>query len=436
MVTRQSYDFRTAAALAVLALCCLPAGPIARVGEAAEAASLLEQAKLFESGKQYADAIESYREYLAVQPENDEVRGALARLLAWQDRFEESEQLYKDILTRHPGDREVQTGLARVLSWQKRFPEARVLYETLLHEAPDDVEARRGLGDVLLWSGSPKEALAQYEAVQAVAPNGDVARQVERIKQDLYASPRAPVGLPAGRLRLPYRDYFKAGYSHYSYTKGVPNERDGLFEAAKSFGDKTLIGRIEPLNRFGAHDTPVSAEFYSPLWARAWGYLAGQATINPNFAPNYSVTGEAAQGLGGVHASLAKVELTFGYKRLLYKKDHIDLLTPGINIYLPFDLWITEKIYVVPDTGAITLSSQLTWRPADRVQVSVSGGFGTSGERIVATQDFTRVGSRTVQGGFMFPISEKFSGEAMGYYEDRGALYVRRGGTFNLIYHW
>ena len=77
-----------------------------------------------------------------------------------------------------------------------------------------------------------------------------------------------------------------------------------------------------------------------------------------------------------------------------------------------------------------------TRRPTDRLQLFASGGFGTSGERIVAAQDFTRVPSRIIQGGAIFPISERFSGEVVGYYEDRSTLYVRRGVSFNLIWHW
>jgi YaiO family outer membrane protein len=423
------------ATLPIVASAWLLTGSTASWG-ATEWQALLQQARTFEAEKQYGEATEAYRAYLNARPDDDEARGALAKLLSWQELYEESEQLYRDILARHPGDREIRTALGRVLSWEKRYAESLALYEDILREAPDNLDARRGLADVLYWSGRTKEALYHYERCQAAVPDVEVARQIERIRTESNASPRAPVGPAVGQLRLPYRDYFKAGYSHYSYTKGIPDERDVLIEGAKSFGDKTLIARVEPLNRFGSHDTPVSAEFYSPLWERAWGYVAGQATVNPSFAPNYSVTGEAVQGMGRVHESLSRLELAFGYRRLLYKKDNVDLLTPGLNIYLPFNLWITEKIYYVPETGAITLSSQLTWRPADRLQLFMSGGFGTSGERIVATQDFTRVRSRTFQGGVIFPLSEKFSGEAVGYYEDRGILYVRRGGTFNLIYHW
>jgi YaiO family outer membrane protein len=130
------------------------------------------------------------------------------------------------------------------------------------------------------------------------------------------------------------------------------------------------------------------------------------------------------------------LEVSFGYRRLSYKTDDIDLLMPGITVFLPFNLWITEKLYYVPDTGAMTLASRVTWRPTNRLQLFASGSFGTSGERIVATQDVARVSSRAFQGGITLPITERISLEATGYYEDRGTLYVRRGGSFSIIYHW
>ena len=306
----------------------------------------------------------------------------------------------------------------------------------MLQAEPTQIEARRGLAEVAHWRGDRSEALQRYEALLADTHDPAIEQQIQAVKSELLVSPRAAVGQGLAGLRLPYRDYAKIGYGHYAYTKNQPDERDLLFELAKPLGNQTLVLRVEPINRFGFHDTPMSAELYSPLWSRAWGYIAGQATVNPHFSPNYSFVGEVAQGLGGLHSSLAPFEVSFGYRRLNYKQDDIDLLMPGLTIFLPFNLWLTEKVYLIPNTGAVTLASQLTWRPADRLQFFASGSFGTSGERIVAAQDFTRVGSRTIQGGVTFPINERFSAETSGYYEDRGFLYVRRGGNFNLIYHW
>jgi YaiO family outer membrane protein len=237
-------------------------------------------------------------------------------------------------------------------------------------------------------------------------------------------------------VRLPYRDYLKLGYGQFSYSRGISGERDILIEVSKSIGAHTLVARVEPINRFGFHDTPVSAELYSPLWRRAWGYVAAQGTMNPQFSPNYSIVGELSQGLGIAHPALSMFEVSFGYRRLSYKTDDIDLLMPGLTVFLPFNVWVTEKLYYVPDTGALTLASRVTWRPTNRLQLFASGSFGTSGERIVATQDLTRMSSHTFQGGVTFPVTERISLEATGYYEDRGTLYVRRGGSFSILYHW
>ena len=404
--------------------------------EARATSGAMERATRFEVAKQYREAEAVYREVLQQYPGNDEIRSALARVLSWQGAHAEAATLYREVLAHHPEDQDIRVALAQVLSWQKQFDDAHRLYEQVLEADPKQIEARRGLAEVAHWRGNRSEALQRYEALLAETQDPDIEQRLRAVKSELLVSPRAAVGQGLTGLRLPYRDYAKIGYGHYSYTKNQPDERDLLFEIAKPFGNQTLVLRAEPINRFGFHDTPVSAELYSPLWRRAWGYVAAQGTINPHFSPNYSFVGEVAQGLGGLHASLAPFEVSFGYRRLNYKQDDIDLLMPGVTIFLPFNLWLTEKVYLIPNTGAVTLSSQLTWRPTDRLQFFASGSFGTSGERIVAAQDFTRVGSRTIQGGVTFPITERFSAEASGYYEDRGFLYIRRGGNLSLIYHW
>ncbi|THJ20077.1 MAG: tetratricopeptide repeat protein [Nitrospira sp. CG24D] len=402
----------------------------------ADARQILESGHQLELARRYDEAVALYRGGLRRYPENDEVRSALARVLSWQGAHSEATSLYREVLARHPKDQDIRVALAQVLSWQKQFPESQTLYEQVVREEPHHKEARRGLAEVAHWQGNRTEALTRYEALVAETHDPEIEQQLRNVQSELLVSPRAAVGQGLTGLCLPYRDYAKLGYGHYSYTKGIPDERDLLFEVAKPIGDQTLVVRAEPINRFGAHDTPLSAELYSPLWKRAWGYVGAQGTVNPQFAPNYSFVGEMAQGLGGVHAALAPFEVSFGYRRLNYKQDDIDLLMPGLTVFLPFNLWLTEKVYLIPTTGAFTLSSQLTWRPTERVQVFASGSFGTSGERIVAAQDFTRVQSRTLQGGVTFPVNDRFSVEASGYYEDRGVLYIRRGGNLSLLYHW
>lgn len=403
---------------------------------ATERTERMAKAQVFEQNGAYKEAITAYQQILATYPADDDIRGNLARALARDRQFEQAAALYRDILTRHPSDRDIQIGLARVLSWNKQYDSAIQLFREILQQDSTNQEALGGLADTLFWSGATREAGEHYTRLYQLTGDEAVAARLRDVTALLETSPQAPLGLRDSTIRLPFRDYLKVGYGQFSYSRGIRDERDVLIEVAKSIGAQTLIARVEPINRFGFHDTMLSAEAYSPLWHRAWGYVAAQGTVNPDFTPKYSFVGDATQGLGILHPLLTVFEASFGYRYLSYKTDDIHLLSPGLTIFLPFNLWLTEKLYYVPHTGAITLSSRLTWRPTNRFQVFVSGSFGTSGERIVATQDITRVNSHTIQGGMVLPVADRISLEVTGYYEDRGVLYIRRGGSFNVIYHW
>jgi YaiO family outer membrane protein len=400
----------------------------------------LAQARAFADARQYEAAIVSYRAYLEARPEDDEARGALARLLSWQGAYDEAVALYEDILTRHPVDLEVRTALARVKSWQQRFAEARRLYEAVLEENPQDHDARRGLADTLYWSGDYTLALQHYEAVFAATADPEVAQRIAAVKaeQARVASPPpgSPLDATAKAPTLPYRDYFKIGYSAFAYTNDIETEQNWLLEAAKPLGPRTLIGRVEILQRFGALDAAFSGEFYSPLWPKAWGYVEASVGIDPTFVSRWAVGTEAFQGLGIVHATLSSLELSFGYRHLSFEDSEVNLLIPGLTVYLPFNLWLTEKVYYVPDTDALTLSSQLTWRATERLQVFVAGAFGTASERISAEQDIVSTSTVAIQGGLTFPLSQKLAAEVAGYYEDRQDQYRRGGGIVNLLWHW
>ena len=497
---------------------------MATADEPVALSEMVERAHRLESTQRFNEAAAVYREVLARRPDDDEIRGRIARVLSWQGQFEAAGDLYRDILSRHPADTDIRVALARVLSWQQRFDESEQLYRAVLEEVPDSQEAKRGLADTLAWSGRLRDAGALYEDLYRERPEPELAKRIDAVKGALHASgqaalkqhvarareqawqgqydeaiaqyqavlqqdasnieaqqgladtfywsgryaealalyqavqartndpalpariqavnmelglsPRALVGRGAGGIALPFRDYLKIGYSHYTYTNRVPDEQSWLVEMAKPIGDMTLVGRIEPMRRFGQHDLPISAELYSPLWRSAWGYVGGGGASNAQFVSIWSMGGEVFQGLGPMSARLAPLEVSFGYRRMEYKAVGIDVLTPGVTVYLPGNIWITEKLSYVPAQGAMTLFSRVTWRPRERLQVYVSGGYGTAGERIVAAQDFARIRTVIGQGGMIFPITERFSGEVSGYYEDRGALYVRRGVTFNLLWHW
>lgn len=130
------------------------ASTLARTTDAPSTRMLREQAQQFEATQRYQEAIALYREMLRREPEQDDVRAALARLLSWQGSYAEAVDLYRDIIQRHPVDLDMRTALARVLSWKKQMTEARLLYDAVLREDPRHAEALQGFADVLLMGSS------------------------------------------------------------------------------------------------------------------------------------------------------------------------------------------------------------------------------------------------------------------------------------------
>ena len=78
-----------------------------------------------------------------------------------------------------------------------------------------------------------------------------------------------------------------------------------------------------------------------------------------------------------------------------------------------------QKPYSFPENDSCSVSSTLTWRATDQLQMFVSGTFGPAAERLCALQDFTRSDTHVLQGGVMFPLTRRVSAEVWGYYEDR-----------------
>ncbi|MBM4255853.1 MAG: tetratricopeptide repeat protein [Deltaproteobacteria bacterium] len=123
---------------------------------------LRSRAQTAAQAKHYEQATALYRQYLSLKPNDDEVRTALALVLAYSKQFAEATIVYKDILTRHPHDLDVQLALARVHAWQKQYAEARAIFEYVLRENPHYTEAKHSLADTLFWSGEDAAALPLY----------------------------------------------------------------------------------------------------------------------------------------------------------------------------------------------------------------------------------------------------------------------------------
>jgi tetratricopeptide (TPR) repeat protein len=93
-----------------------------------------------------ASALVIAEDRLGVHSDDLEARGWRARLLAWSDRWNESEIEYQSVLQSAPHDTDILVGLADLLSWQGRRAEAIVLLDQaiVIDAGRNDVQLRRG----------------------------------------------------------------------------------------------------------------------------------------------------------------------------------------------------------------------------------------------------------------------------------------------------
>ncbi|MGE0826936.1 MAG: YaiO family outer membrane beta-barrel protein [Candidatus Binatia bacterium] len=402
---------------------------------------LLSRAKTAEKERKYTLAIAAYQRYLTVKPQEDGVRTLLARALSWNGQYAEAETLYEEVLFRHPRDLDVQVALARVKSWQKQYIAAQALYEAVLRENPDYTEAKRGLADTLFWSGEDEAALQLYKEIVAVLPDPTLAQRSKMIEDHLASPEKAETEQLVVSVEDPPASAFslqrlRVGSGYFSYSNGISDERLFQLEATTRVRGKTIVGRVESIDRFGKRDISLSSEVYSPLWQQSWGYLSAGLSPNADITPRWALGGEVYQDLGAIHAGLSRFELSCGYRHLSFQDDEVDFLFPGVTMSLPYGLQLTEKVYLVPRKGSQSFVSRMSWQVSARWIFSLSASFGESGERLETIQDLVTVKTQSFSSGLEFPLTQRISGEVSYTYEDRANGYTRIGGAFNFIYWW
>ncbi len=88
-----------------------------------------------------------------------------------------AETLLKDIVEQNPSNDEAHFWLAKIQAWQGKFDESSVQYQKLLEKSPNNSDYQLGQAQVLVWSSKPKEALPILSRAQLANPaDSDIVR--------------------------------------------------------------------------------------------------------------------------------------------------------------------------------------------------------------------------------------------------------------------
>ena len=389
-------------------------------------------------------------------PGNPEALSMLARVLFWQRDFDRSIEVYQQILHQED-DPSIKAELEKVLVSKVlveaelmirrgETAEARRLLEELFNSGRERYESGYTLGMLYIRIREYEKARDIFKSLRALYPD-DVGFTALYIESLILNGDIGKANLELSRTGEKERDYIskeradlfyrvKKNYvclrgSLYDYTNGIKSETDLSLEISQRVREMTFVLWTESISRFGLHDDQVSLQVYSKLGekTRQWGYLALSFSPNADFLPKTTIGGEFYQGYKWV-------EFSAGYMRMNFREASVDILIPGLIIYLPYGLSLSERLYYVPRNGSVSLLSTLSYEPNHKFRGFYSISIGKSAERIMSIVDLVKLTT----------IANKLSGEyrltpswSLGVglsHEYRERLYNASGVTLFTKYWW
>jgi tetratricopeptide (TPR) repeat protein len=126
---------------------------------------------IYLSKKEFLKATEVLKKHLASDPDNHEARLRLARILSWEDKYDESLRVYDDLTSRSTS----LTGISRleaaeVASWAGNYKSSEARFRSLLADEPENADALVGLSKVYMWTDQRDREKETYRAILKINP--------------------------------------------------------------------------------------------------------------------------------------------------------------------------------------------------------------------------------------------------------------------------
>jgi YaiO family outer membrane protein len=396
-------------------------------------------------------------EMLRIYPGNQEFQSILARLYSWQGKYEDSVKLYQDILSKKYSP-EVKTELDKVIA-SKNLDDIKNLqsmvgpkeYEAKLREyyesGKDPYNSGYLLGMHYIEDRDFDKAAKVFEELQTRFPkdtnlkilyleslienkNYTVAR---KYYSDLKQEEEEEVAfIDRNRGDLEYKlhnNYFMLKGGYYLYPPNIQNEKELTLELSQGIGNFTLIPRYSNISRYGLNDNQLGLDLYSTLGSKRYGYVSFTASPDAQFLPVWTAGAEIFQGIDNF-------EFSFGYTRMNFQTSGVNILKPGVRVYLPLRTSIDEKLYYVPDNQAYSLLSTLNWEPSHIFSAFYTFGFGQLAERLTSSQDLSKLNSFSHTLGLRYRFMPELSINTEFLWTHREGLYDITGASVYTKYWW
>lgn len=406
------------------------------------AASAWQKAQAAADQQQWAEAQLQLEIRLRQQPKHEEARFLLARVLAWQAKYEQSVSLYKTLLHDRPNNADYLLGLAQVHFWQNRPHEAIPLLNRALKNAPK----YQAVWELLVRCLYAADEHGSAEKIQRQAaqrfPKGDWQRltppaivaapsPVIAAKPPAQAPTTVSVAQPTPVALSPYGNTVEVGGSFEKLDNNFASWNSAYFGAAHSFGQRSSIyGRLSQAQRFDMQDVSIMAGLTHPVSERWTLTIETDESPTYHFLPQWSLQGSAHYKMDYGFGAM------FGFRRAGYREQENNTGNIGLERYwgnfrFSYTLYISQ-LQTSPDTTFSHLG-QAAYYYGDRDYVGIAVGSGQQAVRLsperLANADTE---SYALQGQHWLTPEWALVYEAG--LNVQGASYTRRGASLGLRY--
>lgn len=237
---------------------------------------------------------------------------AAPRRMADEGHFAEAERLLRARLAERP-EPEARFLLARVLAWQGRFEAALEQYDRLLEAAPRNADYMLGKGQTLVWAGRPEAAVPLLQAAQELSPQDpEVLRPLIRALDASEATrPQARALQDEARTRFPGLSWnlvaerppsfeLETGVAYEALSGGIGDWRTAYVEGQQHLGARAnVFGAARLSERFALSDQQVSGGVAWPLYGPIGLLAEGSFSPTARVLPRYELGAQLDAALGG-----------------------------------------------------------------------------------------------------------------------------------------
>ena len=271
--------------------------------------------------------------------------------LSAEHKYEEALALLENAQAEHPGDGELQFAIIRVLSWQGNYDAAEKKIQELDKKYADNADLLLLRANLAAYRQDHAQAVALYREVLAKAPDYEDAKA--GLERELKAQ-ASSTQISKYRASKPHISEIKksagepvfawqvdSGFEFSEFTRVDQTGWNQEFIQLTRFLDerKTAIhGKITRYDQFDSTDVEYEAGIDHAFSDNFNLYASGIISMDPEFRPEYWMTGGGALKITGLNDKIMPAWLTLDGRYDSYEDTRILTAKLGLRIE-PIEGW-------------------------------------------------------------------------------------------------